>query len=750
MSAPAPSALPRHRWTFHRFGGVDQVVFREAADLLHLPELDLKLWMALSMPTQGILFDPRTTALIDTDGNGRIHPEELLAAVRWTCDALSDPGLLLQPQAAVRLADIRDPALAASARHVLANLGRGDAEAIALADVTDRARIFAQTLFNGDGVVPPEAAGEDRATETLLRDIVGTLEGVMDRSGRLGVDTALLTRFFADATAFLAWAGRSADPAVSPLGPEATARAVQALDPLEAKIDDYFARCRLAAFDDRALGSLNRDPAEYASLALQTLAPAVPEAAAFPLARIAPDRPLPLREGLNPAWIEAVRTLAAQTVEPLRGADRETLDESAWREIKARLAPHRAHAAARPASPVAALGEPRLRELLAGDLQDRAGRLIARDLAVAPESESIAAVEKLARYCRDLPELLTNYVNFADFYGHTDAVFQLGTLYLDGRACTLCVEVADEARHTTLAGLSGFFLAYCDLQRPGVPKRRIVAAITDGDSDNLMVGRNGLFLDRQGTAWDATVTRIVSAPISVRQAFWLPYKKFVRMIEEQIAKRAQAADDTATTRLTSGVEAALNADPARKPAARPADSPVKPLELGTIALIGTAIGGISALVGGFLKALFGLGFWLPLGLLGILLLISGPSMLLASLKLRRRNLAPLLDANGWAINTRARVNIPFGAYLTRLAVLPPGTIPSLQDPFADKRRPWFVWICGIAFVLVLGAWLLGALDRHLPTRLQRHRAAPVSAVSAPSEPAASTPAAPAPPASPQP
>ena len=63
--------------------------------------------------------------------------------------------------------------------------------------------------------------------------------------------------------------------------------------------------------------------------------------------------------------------------------------------------------------------------------------------------------------------------------------------------------------------------------------------------------------------------------------------------------------------------------------------------------------------------LLSLRLWqMPLAIAGVLLLISGPSMLLAAFKLSRRNLAPLLDANGWAINTRARINIPFGTSLT--------------------------------------------------------------------------------------
>src|SRR5436305_12603810 len=101
-----------------------------------------------------------------------------------------------------------------------------------------------------------------------------------------------------------------------------------------------------------------------------------------------------------------------------------------------------------------------------------------------------------------------------------------------------------------MAGLAGAYLAYCDVARKSTgEKMQIVAAFTDGDSDNLMVGRNGIFYDRKGRDWDATISRIVDNPISIRQAFWAPYKKFERMIEEQIAKRAASADEAAAARL---------------------------------------------------------------------------------------------------------------------------------------------------------------------------------------------------------
>ena len=125
----------------------------------------------------------------------------------------------------------------------------------------------------------------------------------------------------------------------------------------------------------------------------------------------------------------------------------------------------------------------------------------------------------------------------------------------------LCLPVDDPARHASMAALAGAYLAYVDCVRKATnEKMQIVAAFTAGDSDNLMVGRNGVFYDRKGQDWDATITKIIDNPISVRQAFFAPYKKFVRFIEEQVAKRAAAADSDAHKQLSATAETAVNLD----------------------------------------------------------------------------------------------------------------------------------------------------------------------------------------------
>jgi hypothetical protein len=98
---------------------------------------------------------------------------------------------------------------------------------------------------------------------------------------------------------------------------------------------------------------------------------------------------------------------------------------------------------------------------------------------------------------------------------------------------------------------------------------------------------------------------------------------------------------------------------------------------------------------------------MPIAIAGALLLVSGPSMLLAWLKLRQRTLGPVLDATGWAINGRIRINVPLGAALTHQARLPANSHRTLKDPYEDtaaaRRRRW---TAVILFLVVLGvaAW----------------------------------------------
>ncbi len=696
-----------HRWRFFRAGGFDQPRIDTPPDYANLDQLDQKLWAALACPVKGLEFDERTLALLDTDGDGRVRAPEIIAAGKWCATHLRGGGKLQDGGDTVDLAAIDDggdsgKAVLASAKRILTETGNADATAISLADVDAMAKAFAETRLNGDGVVPPESA-EDAGTAGAMADIVAAMGGVTDRSGKPGVDQAKVDAFFAECAALDEWAvAPDSDETVLALG-ENTAAAAAAWSAVQTKIDDYFGRCKLAAYDERALAALDRGEGEYPAIAAADMSLAVSETAGLPIAHVTAGGTLPLRTGINPAWSGAVAALRSAAVTPLLG-ERDALTEAEWSAIGKMLGPFHAWQAAKPATAVDALGLERVRELLGSDAKADIDALIAADAALEAEFNAIVEVERLVRYHRDFHRLLQNFVNFGDFYAKDKmATFQAGTLFLDGRECDLCVRVADAGKHAKLAGMAKAYLAYVDCTRPSGEKMQIAAAFTDGDSDYLFVGRNGLFYDRDGRDWDATITKIVANPISIREAFWAPYKKLVRMIDDMVAKRAAAADKASDTKMAGVAAKTANADKATAP-----DAPAK-VDVGAVAAMGVAAGMIGVFLTtliGYVTGLFTQPFWIVcLVLVGILLVISGPSMLIAWLKLRQRNLGPILDANGWAVNARAKMSVKFGKTMTSVAALPPGaTVPS-DDPDADKPSSWpglikFVVIVCFAFSLL--------------------------------------------------
>ena len=693
------AASSRHTWKFFRTGGLDQVALTTAADLLALDQLDPKLWVALSCPVKGIELDEKTLALIDSDGDGRIRVPELIAAVQWATARLKDPAVLLRGADALPLAAINDATpdgrvLLSAARQILTNLGRAGDPAIPVEATADVARIFSASALNGDGVIPPEAT-TDADAQALIRDIITCLGGVADRNGSIGITAAKAEEFYLALAAYVAWVEQGAAAGLAVLG-DTTGAACAAILAVRAKVEDYFARCRLAAFDARALAALNRQESEYLALAARDLKITTEEVAGFPLARIEARRPLPLLEGTNPAWSAALATLHATVVTPLLGAGHTELTEADWASLQSHFGAYEAWLAAKAGGAVEKLGVARVRELLDGRGRAVLAGLIAQDRALEPEFNAISAVDRLVRYHRDLRALLHNFVNFADFYSPDRlAVFQVGTLFVDSRSCELCIRVDDPAAHALLASGSKAYIAYVECRRASGETMKIAACVTQGDSDFLATGRNGLFYDRKGRDWDATIIRIIDNPISLRQAFWSPYKKFVRLIEEQVAKRAAAADAEANAKVSAAATAAANADPSKAPAPRKID-------IGTVAALGVAVGAIGGALATLATGLARLAPWqLPLVLLSLMLLISLPAVIIAWLKLRQRNLGPILDANGWAINGRVQINIPLGTALTARAELPAGSHRSLHDPYAEKKGGRRTLLAVVILLLVL-------------------------------------------------
>lgn len=283
-------------------------------------------------------------------------------------------------------------------------------------------------------------------------------------------------------------------------------------------------------------------------------------------------------------------------------------------------------------------------------------------------------LRKLLLLARDFYTLLRNFITLEDFYDFSKkAIFQAGTLYIDQRACTLCMRVQDMAKHNAQAAASGIFLVYCQCVNKKLGQQmQIVAAVTVGDIRNLTVGKNGIFYDRAGNDWDATITNVIDNPISIGQAFWSPYRKLAQWIQDLVQKKAAEKEqknfDESTQKLqisfdkTTGEQ---NLDRAKTGAFDVAKF------AGIFAALGMGLGMIGSALSRIVSGVNGMPLWKTAIWIAVLLLvISGPSMLIAWFKLRKRNIAPLLNANGWAVNAESIVNVIFGATLTNQAQFP--------------------------------------------------------------------------------
>ena len=703
-----------HIWSFSRVGGVNRVNLDTGNDLIHLDALDQKLWTALSCPVYGLELDYKTLELIDTDSDRRIRAPEVVAAVKWLTSLVKNPDELLENRNYLELSSINDKTeegknLLESAKQILKNLGKADADRLTVEDTSDIARIFKGTKFNGDGIITEDSADDDEIKKHIA-EIISCHGSVTDRNGKEGISAVHINDFYQACKDYSVWFSKAeADPdRILPFG-DATQKALDSFLAVKAKLEDYFLRCRLTEFDPDSSDVLNSLKTRYESISDKDLTANMDSIASFPVSSINRGS-LSLVKGLNPVWEKSVGTFKETVVKALY-PEKDSITEVDMKNISKTFEHYTAWQEEKKGATVEKLGLSRVREINSSSLKEILISLIDQEKAHESNANNIILVDKLTRYHRDIYKLLRNYVTFYDFYSpEEDAIFQAGKLYFDQRCCELCMIVRDMSKHNVLARTSGLCLIYCDCtSREGNEKMTIVAALTDGDFNNIDVGRNGLFYDRKGNDWDATIIKVIDNPISIRQAFWSPYRKVSKFINSQIDKFASAKEKEVDSAAASGVEkAAGSLEAGVKEGVRPV--PAQPFDIGKFvgifAALSLALGAIGSALTSVFTGFLSLVWWkMPLAFLGVMLVISGPSMIIAWLKLRKRNLAPILDANGWAVNARATINIPFGATLTHLAKLPVNSKLNMADPFAKKRRPWIPLII-IIIIIAAAAYLL--------------------------------------------
>lgn len=693
----------KYKWEFDNIGGSSRVKIRSGEDIAHLSELDPKMWTVLSCPVKGLEIDEKSLAFIDGDGDGKIRVNDVIHTAEWVVGALKNPDLLLEGSDSLDIENLDrenevGKKLYDSAKQIIANLGK-EGSSISIADTADNAAIFAKTRFNGDGVIT-EASAEDADDKAAIAAAIACMGGVADRSGEQGVNSEIIENFYKTLGEYVAWKEAEVK---APYG-EGTDAAIAAYNALDSKVRDFFMRSRLAAFSPDSTSSLDVQTSRIEAISAEDLTGKTAEIAAYPISRVTGKPEIDLSAPVNPAW-------AAQfdVIRSVLDPEMKILTEKDWDAVGTGFAAYTSWKNAKAGSAVEGLGLEAVKDFLAKDRKASLLELVSRDAALAEEAGNIEMVDRFLHVYRDFYRLLRNFMTFSDFYTKDKkvaAIFQSGRLIIDQRECRFCMKVVDMAKHNSMAASSGMFLVYCDCTtKTSAAKLQIVAAVTVGEIGDLVVGKNAIYYDNSGVEWDAVITKVIDNPISIAQSFWSPYRRMAKAVENLINKSAADKD----AKMMADATAKINAAPAAAADGKTAAA-AQPFDIGKFAGIFAALGMALGMIGTALTKIFsGLvntEWWkLLIVFVCIMLVISGPAMVMAWLKLRRRNIAPLLNANGWAINAASKISIPFGETLTDIARFP---ALKIRDPYAKKGlEPWKKWCISIAGLVVVlaGLWL---------------------------------------------
>ena len=690
---------------FNKFAKAYHLDISTPADLRDVLALDDSFWAATSAPVAAFREDAAFLRYVDGDGNGRMRSDEVRAALRWLLETLADTSKVGAPSddlalAAVNKDSAAGPGLLETAAYVNEQAGRKGAADVRLADVRAEMADLRGKPLNGDGVLVPAAAEGDAALADYLAAAIEATGGKDDLSGAKGVDSAQLADFAAALKDFLAWKARGAadNKETMPLGADTPA------------VFNLFARHREALDRFFFIADFQRyDPAGAEKFLASDPASATAAGAleAAPLARPLPDGALPL-DGphVNPLRRDVAAALRDGLFGRILGRTApESVTEEDWKKVKATLAPYETYLASKKGAIVEALPADKLQGWADGPFAEQAAKLQTADETVAKRVAAFSDLEKLLLFHRRLPRFLNNYVSLTEFYRpDRTSLFERGRLLIDGRWFNLAIEVADPAAHAAVAKNGGLFTMYV-LVEPvgGAPSFTVVVPATAGTRGNLAVGKRGVFFDLDGHEYDATITSIVEAPISLKEAILAPFQNIAKSVMgkiESLSTAAQSKIEKAGADVTDAV-ADGKAPPPPPPAPAPAAAPAAGggaagMFMGVsiaIAALGSAFAFIAKAVGEMSAS------QRIVALLVVLAVVLGPIVLAGVLKLLRQDMGPIVEGCGWAVNKSMRLTRKLRRQFTVTKAYPEGA-----EGTPAKRRAVCLAVLVVLLALICGGY----------------------------------------------
>ena len=671
-----------HKKTFRRYGRSYHLRIETGEDLKNILDLDEAHWVATNAPIKTINCDKTFLSLLDSDNNGRITCQEIKEAVSWLLGTLQDYAAVAERCRKLRLSAINADTyeggkIHGAAEKILSRLGQSDAGEVTLEQVRQIKMEVESVPVSEAGVVLPQAS-EDAEIQEFLAAVIAATGGAPHPSGAPGVGSIQLDQFLTDAAAYTDWYEQGVLPGgvdkteVMPFGVE-TVGAFAALESIRGKIDQYFAQCEALVLDEQFVQKMGWTESELQDIDFDDPAAIEEVLRKAPLAKASATRLLRFEDLVNPYYAENLEHFRQIVAGPVLGDCGATLSAVQWTEIKAVFAAHQSWVQAKSGAAVEPLGRDKLQVYLDERFAQAVGGLIADSVKTAFVLDNIRLLERLILYQAFMIDMANNSVSLPHLYDPASrAMFEMGTLVMDGRRFNLAVRVEDRGQHAPVAKTSNMFVLYAEVARKDAgPTYEVAVPVTSGGKGNLCIGKRGVFCDIADNEYDAKVVYIIENPISYREALVSPFQRLARLLTGKIESITTAAEK----KLDTGVSTSLSQIGPQGPAAgQPASQGSGLLTGGLLMGGGVAIAALSSAVAYITKTLTGVPkLNIILGILGAILLVLLPLSIIAFLKLRRRDLSAILEGSGWGINSRMRLTHKLRRFFTEKPAYPKGS-----------------------------------------------------------------------------
>lgn len=721
MSNTAPYA-------FDRFGRAHHLKIASPSDLHLALDLDEAHWVASSAPVETLQLEPTLLNLLDIDQDGIIQIEDVKREIRWLLDTLTDTTPIAQADPQTRLASLnpRGPSierLRTGFGKLQGRLKLTPADPITLTQVrTIKAEEEALGLSEA-GVVPMAAAEVvSPSAGRLASEILATVGGAPHPSGEEGFTEEGLTEFQRQCAAFVAWydladPDRNKDAAFIRALPGQTRAAADCMARVKTRLEQHFTLCDAVRLYPRLSETLWPTEAELAAMDFSNPEQVEALLRQGPLTQPSPNPVLDFEAPFNPRDADTFAELRGHLSALLdQDTPIQTLTRDQWTRCWDRLEPWRQWQDKRPEVQLGDLPVERMRALLDGgdDAPFNALReMLDESHQRAVVMEELRAMERLMLLQRHALRLVNSFVSFPDLYDpNARALFEMGTLVIDGRRFTLAVRVPDRSRHIQFSDASNMFVMYVEvLKHHGEALYEVAVPVTSGERGNLQVGKHGVFYDLEGDERRATVVHIVENPISLREAIQAPFKRLGAALSGRLEKFTSNAEADFLKQAQAPVSTPPLPDAPPPEAAAPPATPVTPPQATQRTLgVGDAAnlqGGLIAGGGIALAALGSAGAFITQTLanipvrtlvftfLALALALILPLVTISWLKLRRRDLSAILEGSHWGINTRMRLTWRQSLTFTLRPKYPEGS----SGVVSEWR--WLLWL--ILAVVVVGA-----------------------------------------------